>query len=128
MERGSWNDTQYTAYWGFLLGNFCASTWAYAIWMLVKRLWITTTLNLFDGKTNAVLALTVQFWDTGLLFYLRPYVDVRVNISECLGGLTNLLGYLAISTPILLDDAALPFIFGDFTSMLLATSATIISA
>ena len=89
---------------------------------------MATVLNLLDGKTNAVLVMTVQFWDTGLLLYLRPYVDVPVNVSECLGGLTNLLGYLAISTPILLDGVVPQSIFGDYTSMLLVTSATIVSA
>ena len=59
--------------------------------MLGKKLWLAAILNLLDGPVNAALALASQGIDTGLLLYMRPYADRRTDVTESLGGITNLL-------------------------------------
>ena len=128
MVRGGWIETESSAHWGFLTNDFCGSFWAYSIWVLVKKLWLTCVLNMFDGIANAALALVVQFVDTILLLYLRPYVDWKSDLTEALGGITNLLSFLVISIPVFAGPGiAIPFL-GDFTSVMLAVTATGISA
>ena len=65
--------------------DFRGSAWVYAFWLLVKRLWISTVLNLADGSTNAALALVAQVVDAavlcGKIFYIsRIHICMHVHI------------------------------------------------
>ena len=95
----------------------------------MKKLWISTALTYFNGTTNAALALTLQFWDTLLLLYLRPYTDRMTDMTECVGSITNLLAYLSISVPVFVGPhIEMPSFLGDLTNIMLASFATILVA
>ena len=96
FERGGWEDSAVSAHWGFLVGDFCMGAWIYSVWLLVKRLLISTVLNLVDGALNALLSVAIQFVDTGLLLYMQPYIDRRTAFTETFGAITNLLVMLCI--------------------------------
>jgi len=129
QERGGWDDSPSVAAWGFLISDFRGSSWAFAFWLLVKRLWISTILNLADGAPNAALAFAAQVVDTGLVLYAQPFNDRSTNITESLGCILNLLSFSAISLPVILGrDIPLPAFLGDFTEMALSTGATALAA
>ncbi len=128
QDRGEWEDSKSTAYWGFLICDFCQTFWIYSLWLLFKRIWVSMALNWFDGALNAALMSAVQFLDMGLLLFLRPYVSRKTEMTETLGSITNTLSFLAISVPILAPDFPLPSWLGDYTNMMLATFGTVISA
>jgi hypothetical protein len=71
--------------------DFCKTAWAYSLWLLVKRLFLSIALNAFDGSANAILALVIQSVDTGLLLLLRPFINRQTELSESVGSITNLL-------------------------------------
>jgi hypothetical protein len=98
FEMGGWEDNTVSAHWGFLVGDFCLGAWTYSIWLLLKRLLISTVLNTVDGALNAVLSVAIQFVDTGLLLYAQPYVDRRTAFSESFGAITNLLVMMCMCT------------------------------
>ena len=55
--QGDWNDSNATIrFWSFLIGDFTARTWVYAVWPLVRRIWMSGTVNITDGQLNAVLS------------------------------------------------------------------------
>ena len=129
QDRGSWEDNKSTAYWGFLMADYCQSFWIYSLWLLFKRLWMSMALNWFDGPINAAFTSAVQFLDMGLLLYFRPYVSRKTELTETLGSITNTLSFLAISLPIIVGpDFPMPSWMGDYTNMMLATFGTVFSA
>ena len=67
------------------------TAWAYSLWLLVKRLFLSIVLNALDGSANAILALVVQCVDTIVLLYSRPYINRQTEVSESIGAVTNLL-------------------------------------
>ena len=128
------------------------AAWAFSLWLLVKRLFLSIVLNVLDGSANAILALVVQFVDTILLLYSRPYINRQTEVAESIGAVTNLLvmfclsflirraqacvdshaicfqSYVAVSVPVIAGvDVDMPPWLGDFSSMLLATFATALS-
>ena len=74
LSKGGWEDNQSSAYWGFLMSDFCEGAWGYSIWLLVKKLLVSAVLTTLDGGRNAIFSTTIQFVDMGLLLYLRPFV------------------------------------------------------
>jgi hypothetical protein len=83
--------------------DFCMAAWAYSLWLLVKRLFLSITLNTIDGSANAILALVIQSVDTGLLLFTRPFINRQAELTECFGAITNLLVTIGqivyVSTP-----------------------------
>ena len=77
--------------------DFCMAAWAYSLWLLVKRLFLSIVLNVLDGSANAILALVVQFVDTILLLYSRPYINRQTEVAESIGAVTNLLVMFCLS-------------------------------
>jgi hypothetical protein len=79
------------------------AAWAYSLWLLVKRLFLSITLNTIDGSANAILALVIQSVDTGLLLFTRPFINRQAELTECFGAITNLLVTIGqivyVSTP-----------------------------
>ena len=71
--------------------DFCVGAWSYSIWLLLKRILLSLVLNLCDGDQNALLSVAIQCFDTGLLLYVRPYIDKRIEFTETFGAITNLL-------------------------------------
>ena len=47
------------------------------------------------------MALTTQIIDTVLVICLRPYSDIGVNRTEVCGGITNLLAFFSVASPVL---------------------------
>ena len=79
-----------------LLQDFCVGAWAYSMWLLVKRVWLSGVLNSFDGYFNAILSLAIQFMDTGLMLFMRPHSNRKVEITELFGSVTNLLVFVIL--------------------------------
>lgn len=129
LARGSWEDSKASVWWGFLISDLVGSSWIFSAWLLVKKLWLTLVLNSLDGLANVVLAIIAQVVDTGALLYLRPFVDRKIDITEIVGGLLNLLAFIAISLPTILGpDIPIPDFLGAYTTMILATLATALAA
>ena len=128
-DKGSWQDNASSAYWGFLMSDYCDNMWVYSLWVLAKKLLMAVVLNLLDGAVNAAFASVIQILDLLLLLGMRPYVNRKTELTETIGGITNTLSFLSISIPIMAGpEFEIPSWIGDLTSMLLATAATIISA
>ena len=122
--QGDWNDSNATIrFWSFLIGDFTARTWVYAVWPLVRRIWMSGTVNITDGQLNAVLSLIMQSVDTILLLLVRPYNSRLDNLYEGMGGITNLCTYLILVVP-LLGNFEKPAWLGDTTTMILALFST----
>lgn len=129
QDKGSWEDNASSAYWGFLMSDYCDTVWVFSLWVLAKKLLMAMVLNLLDGAVNAAFASVIQILDLLLLLGMRPYVNRKTELTETIGGITNTLSFLSISIPIMAGPHfKIPSWIGDLTSMLLATAATIISA
>ena len=127
LSKGGWEDNQSSAYWGFLMSDFCEGAWGYSIWLLVKKLLVSAVLTTLDGGRNAIFSTTIQFVDMGLLLYLRPFVCKLTEFSETLGAITSSLAFLAISIPVMFPEIELPNWLGDFSIMIMASFATALS-
>ena len=55
---------------------------------------MTATVNLFDGKVNASLAIVFQTIDSILIVLKRPFNAYQTNIQEVVGAITNVMAYL----------------------------------
>ena len=91
--------------------------WIYAIFLLLKRLLLSATLEFTEGAINASMSLTLQSLDSALLLLLRPYSDAQATASEALAGLGDLSAYLAISLPVLFGPSVY---IGDLPTLILA--------
>ena len=65
--------------------------WQFSIWILAKKLLITTVLTTLDGGKNAILSTAIQFVDTVLLLCLQPFINRLAEFTETLGAITNSL-------------------------------------
>jgi hypothetical protein len=92
--------------------------WIYAIFLLLKRLLLSATLEFTEGAINASMSLTLQSLDSALLLLLRPYSDAQATASEALAGLGDLSAYLAISLPVLFGPSVY---IGDLPTLILAS-------
>jgi len=129
LDRGSWEDSQASAWWGFLISDLVGPGWSYSAWLLIKKIWLTAALHTVDGVANVVLVISAQTVDAGALLYLRPYASRKQDITEVVGALLNLLAFIAVSLPTILNpDIPVPEFLGTFTTMILATLATALSA
>ena len=129
LARGSWDESKASVWWGFLISDIVGTAWIYSAWLLVKKLWLTFVLNSIDGVANAVLAIIAQVVDTTALLYLRPFVDRKTDVTEIAGALLNLLAFIVISLPTILGpDIPVPEFLGAYTTMVLATLATVLAA
>jgi len=125
QERGEWEDDEKSTKWGFLMGDYCGSFWAFSLWLLVKKLLLTFVLELLTGRANAIGALAIQICDTVLLLWMRPFISRQSDLSECLGCVSNFVAFLAVSMPIIFPEV--PFL-GEFGQLAATTLATAISA
>ena len=122
--KGDWNDDNATIrFWSFLIGDFTARTWMYSLWPLIRRIWMSATINITDGNVNAALSIAMQSLDTVLLFAVTPYNSKSANFVEAIGAFTNLITYLILVVPIL-GNIELPEWLGDTTTMVLALFST----
>ena len=65
--------------------------WQFSIWLLAKKMLITTVLSTLDGGQNAILSTAIQFVDMVLLLYSQPFVNRLAELTETLGAITNFL-------------------------------------
>ena len=125
QERGEWEDDEHSAKWAFLMGDYCGGFWLYSIWLLVKKVILSGILNMLEGQANAVGALILQCMDSGLLLFMRPFVNRQTDLSETIGTVSNLLAYLAISLPVIAPQFVF---FGEFAQIASATLSTVVGA
>jgi hypothetical protein len=127
--RGDWNDADSRILrWSWLISDYTRATWGFALWLLVRRLYMSATVNLTDGTLNAGLSLAAQVVDTALIITLRPFNDHKTNAQEALGALANVLAYFAITLPILASPDFLPVWMDDTATLVLSVFATGVAA
>lgn len=127
--RGEWNDGDARILrWSWLISDYTRGTWGFALWLLVRRLYMSATVNLTDGPLNAGLSLAAQVVDTALIMALRPFNEHKTNVQEAVGALSNVLAYFTITLPILASPDILPAWIDDTATLVLSVVATGVAA
>ena len=125
--RGEWGaDSSAGRHWSFIVGDFTKFAYLYCIWLLVKKLLLTATMQHIDGGANAVIALSLQGIDTVLLVLLLPFNDMQTTAIEAVAGIIAAIAYLSIAVPILdiqLPELDLPY----YVKFLLASTGAILA-
>ena len=88
---------------------------------------MSAVVNFTDGSLNAGLSIAFQVIDVFMLLFLRPFNSFKTELTEDLGGITNLCTFLLITFPIL-SELELPVWIGDLTRIALAVLATAVAA
>jgi hypothetical protein len=97
----------------------------YAIFLVVKRIYTSATMELVDGSTNAMMSIASQSIDSFLLLVTHPYNDSQVTTTEAIAGVMTAATYFAIGLPAIYGPHLYP---GDFVTLILAITGVVISA
>jgi hypothetical protein len=108
-------------------GDYTCHAWVFAVWPLLRRIFMSTIVNSTDGALNAGLSVAAQTADSLLLLCMRPYNSKMTNMTEMIGGFSTLSCYLVIALP-MLADFAMPEWIGDTTTIILAVFSTAVAA
>jgi hypothetical protein len=128
--RGDWNDNNKIARrWAFIIASYTGFVWMFAIYMLFRKTVLALILNLFDGRDNAIAVLTLQAVDTVAIIWYRPFSESGLLMNETVGGVTNLLAFINICTPVIGGPGmAWPDWMSDNFTMMTGLFATALSA
>ena len=123
--RGSWVMVTPAAHrWNFIVADHHGGGWFYAVWVVLKKLWVSAALILSGGMLNAVLAIGAQMVDALTLVILAPYGDRQKSGVEIFTGMTNLLSFFALGLPVMLPRTYL----GDTIVLILTSFGTVFVA
>jgi hypothetical protein len=128
--RGDWNDNNKIARrWSFLIASYTGFVWMFAVYMLFRKTLLALILNLFDGADNAIVLLTLQAVDTAAIIWYRPFSESSQLTTEITAGITNLLAFINICTPII-GGPSLPWPdrMNDNFTMITGLFATVLNA
>ena len=126
IARGEWNaDNPHARRWGFVLGDMSKFGFIYALFLIGKRVYVSGTLILTDGRPNALMSMVGQTSDSVLLLLLRPFNDAQVTTTEALAGIGNAGAYFALGLPVIMGP---DFYLGDLHVLLISVFGVAISA
>ena len=128
--RGDWNDNNKIARrWSFLIASYTGFVWMFAVYMLLRKTLLALILNLFDGADNAIGLLTLQTVDTAAIIWYRPFSEASQLTTEITAGITNLLAFINICTPIIGGPSMFwPDWMNDNFTMITGLFATVLNA
>ena len=126
IARGEWNsDNPHARHWGFVLGDMTKFGFIYALFLIGKRVYVSGTLILTDGRPNAVMSMVGQTLDSVLLICLRPFNDAQVTTTEAIAGIGNVAAYFALGLPVIMGP---DYYLGDVYVLLISVFGVAISA
>jgi len=91
--KGDWcYDDHKIHRWNWLITSYAGGMWMFAVWVLFKRIWMSATVNMTDGRLNAAMSLGFMIFDSGIIVFLRPYNDFKTELIQACAALTNCFG------------------------------------
>lgn len=124
-ERGEWMFEDECRGWGFILSDVCGYYWIFALWRLLKKLFLTLALSLTEGRSNAILALVIQLTDTLTILSARPLINRDDDLVESVGAVLNLFAFGSLAAPMLLPNSSW---MSEHVAMALALGPTLFAA
>jgi len=127
LAKGDWDDSDpKIRFWSFLVSDYTVGAWMFALWVLVKKLWIMLAIHIQDEATNAGMALACQMTDSILVLIVRPYVETSTDLVKAISEVSNMLTYLVVTLPILSGVKPSEWM-GDLTQIVMSLAATTIA-
>ena len=77
------------------------------------------------GPLNAAIVLAMQAFDMVFLFFMRPFNDAQVTITEAFSGLSNMAAYICLGLPVIYGPS---FSLGEIPTMLFMSIGVVVSA
>ena len=98
---GEWkSETLRARRWLFVVTDLRRLGWIYALFLLVKKAWMSGTNLLTDGKINCGLAIAIQSFDSIILLILQPFDQFSMRFDEAISGVASTVGFFCISLPV----------------------------
>ena len=62
--RGSWDDSNpQIRYWSWLIGDYTKGVWFFCLWTILKKMWVSASTNMADGRWLRQRVLTCTLCD-----------------------------------------------------------------